>query len=304
MAQYINWRRLVAGAAVLSLLLLPLWFLREESDRSILPAALLDTPAGGASAAGVGLEEGRLAPNFELSGPDGSRLRLADLRGRAVLINFWATWCGSCLSEMPAIRALHEQRGAAAFHVLAINAGETKVKAQAFIDFLDAPFLYGLDIDMRVTDAYGVYGLPLSVFIDAGGVIRAVYRGHANEALLARFVDAAINAEPPGPVAPVLRIVSTIPRERILSVRSEGSTLVVASRSLRCDPSYCAAAAIEAFRDVALSLRAEVRDAGEGELSIRLESGAAPEPAVTALVTALQTLPDPLYEGPIQVRYQ
>ena len=123
-------------------------------------------------------------------------MRLSELRGRPLLINFWATWCASCLSEMPDIKALQEEYGYDTFSVLAINAGETRDEALEFIDFLDAPFIYALDPSLIASDAYGVYGLPLSVFIDSGGVIRAVYRGHANRERLGALMTAAIEARP------------------------------------------------------------------------------------------------------------
>jgi thiol-disulfide isomerase/thioredoxin len=254
--------------------------------------------------AGVG--EGKLAPDFEIAREDGSRFRLSDLRGRAVLINFWATWCGSCLSEMPTIKALQQHRGDDAFAVLAVNAGETASEAQEFIDFLEAPFLYGLDVDMRVTDAYGVYGLPLSVFVDADGVIRAVYRGHANTDLLSRFIDAAIAAKPPGEVLPILRIVSTIPRERLLSVRVEGARLVSQSRTLRCDPTYCAESAVRDLASVPGVTKVDF-SALEGAVTLAIEfdrSAVDPETVVGELVRRLESSQDPLYEGPVQVRYE
>lgn len=64
-------------------------------------------------------------------------------------------WCGSCLSETPEIKALIEEKGGA-FSVLAINAGETSEQAQAFIDFLGAPFICGLDLSLTLSDAHGV----------------------------------------------------------------------------------------------------------------------------------------------------
>jgi thiol-disulfide isomerase/thioredoxin len=305
--KYINWRRALTGAFVLALILAPLYVLvlRPERDHAVLPARLLDTPTidGAGSAAA---REGRPAPDFEISTPNGQRLRLSDLRGRPVLINFWATWCGSCLSEMPAIKGLQEDRGPEAFTVLAINAGEPPAAAQEFIDFLDAPFLYGLDVDLRVTDAYGVYGLPLSAFVDSTGVIRAVYRGHADAALLARFVDAAIAARPPGEVAPILRIVSTIPRERVLSVRDEGGRIVSHSRALRCDSLYCAEVVVAAMRDVRGVTRAELSDSG-GTVTMSIEFDVKLVDArsiVDELARRLGLHPDPLYDGPMRVRYE
>ena len=163
-------------ASSLALIVVPLlvFVLRDTDDGVTSGATLLDTPpADQRRAAAVGLDAGKLAPEFEVSSPDGSRVRLSDLRGRPVIINFWSTWCTSCLTEMPEIRALQEEKGLDAFAVVAINAGESLTQAQEFIDFLDAPFVYGLDPNLVVADAYGVYGLPHSVFIDAEGVVQA-----------------------------------------------------------------------------------------------------------------------------------
>jgi thiol-disulfide isomerase/thioredoxin len=305
--KYINWRRGVAGLGLTALVLLPLYLfvLEPGPAQGIDPARLLDTPPS-AAATEAGVAEGKLAPDFEIGAPGGARVRLSDLRGRPVLINFWATWCGSCLSEMPAIKALQEERGRDAFAVLAVNAGETPSEAQEFIDFLEAPFLYGLDLDMRVTDAYGVYGLPLSVFVDSGGVVRAVYRGHADRMLLTRFLDAAIAAQPPGDVPPVLRIVSTIPRERLLSVQVEGARLVSRSRTLRCDPSYCAESAVRGIAGLPGVTNVDF-SAREGAVMLTVEferKAVNVETVVAELVRRLESTQDPLYEGPVQVRYE
>ncbi len=105
--------------------------------------------------------------------------------------------------------------------MLAVNAGESRPDAEEFIDFLDAPFVYAMDPGLVLSDAYGVYGLPLSVFLDANGVVRGVYRGHANPEVLDTYVTAAIDAEPPGEVPVVLRIVSTIYRPNVLVVSTD-----------------------------------------------------------------------------------
>src|SRR5688500_1083521 len=242
--------RLLAGAVVLAAMLVPAYFLviRDEAEPGIERAEMLETVASGS----VGLDVGQYAPDFAISTPEGERVRLSDLRGRPAVVNFWATWCGSCLTEMPDLKALQEERGVDSVTILAINAGETRAQANEFIDFLDAPFVFALDPDLVVSDAYGVYGLPLSVFLDSEGVVRGVYRGHAQPEILETLVKAAFDAAPPGDLPVVLRTVSHIPRDRVLTVFDDESGLRFEGRSLRCDVSYCAKdVARDALRAVA-----------------------------------------------------
>ncbi|HEY7465196.1 MAG TPA: TlpA disulfide reductase family protein, partial [Dehalococcoidia bacterium] len=142
MRDIIDVRRLAEATAVVAILFIPAYFLllrADEPDAATSPARLLDTPTG-ATASIVGLEPGELAPDFEISTTDGRRIRLSDFRGRPVVLNFFALWCTSCLTEMPEIKAALEERGLESFAVLAINAGESRERALEFVDFLDAPF--------------------------------------------------------------------------------------------------------------------------------------------------------------------
>jgi thiol-disulfide isomerase/thioredoxin len=302
--------RLAAGATLVAALFGALWFfvLDRNDDETISPALLLPASVVDGGAAEVGLGDGELAPDFEVSRPDGTRLRLSDLRGRPVVINFWATWCGSCLTEMPELKALQQERGLNTFTVLAINAGETLPEAQRFIDFLDAPFLYGLDVGLVLSDAYGVYGLPLSVFIDSEGIVRAVHRGHADRVQLETLTGAAIDARPAGELPFALRMISTVPRERVLVVTSSGDgRATFSSRSLRCDPSYCARAAVDALanRNAIRETKLEAKSGEEPTLTVRYDASAlSRDQVVGAVVEALSALEDPVYTTPIEVRYK
>jgi thiol-disulfide isomerase/thioredoxin len=301
-SRYFNLRRAIIGAAALAALLIPAYLLLLNGDDGIERARLLGTRGSD-----VGLDEGKLAPDFELPSYDGDSLRLSDLRGRPLLINFWATWCGSCLSEMPEIAELQQDRGMDAFGVLAINAGESREAAGKFIDFLGARFDYGLDADLVVADAYGVYGLPMSVFLDAGGIVRAVYRGHADRARLEVFLDAAVQSRKPPELPVQVRTVSTIPRERLLTVsRPSESTVLLRSRSLRCDTSYCAETAVGSLNGVAGVLSTNWTPAETLPwLRVRFNPGLTDADAIAeALAAALEASKDPLYELPVDVRYE
>ncbi len=295
--------RLLAGAVVLAAVLVPAYFLviRDEAEPGIERAEMLETVASGS----VGLDVGQYAPDFAISTPEGERVRLSDLRGRPAVVNFWATWCGSCLTEMPDLKALQEERGVDNVSILAINAGETRAQADEFIDFLDAPFVFALDPGLVVSDAYGVYGLPLSVFLDSEGVVRGVYRGHAQPEILETLVKAAFDAAPYGDLPVVLRTVSHIPRDRILNVSDDEAGLRFEGRSLRCDVSYCAERlALDAFQFVP-GFRAGGFVAIGGTdraLIISYDSAVPRADVIEGVKRALESVPDPVYDQPIIVR--
>ena len=312
MSRLIDPRRALLAAPLLAALLVAAYFLllQDPGDTTIGDARLLETLRD--SSTRVGVKPGNAAPDFELSTSDGRRLRLSELRGRPVMINFWATWCGSCLSEMPDIKALQQQKGVESFSVLAVNAGQTLDKAREFIDFLDAPFVYGLDPSLTVTDAYGVYGLPLSVFIDSAGIVRAVHNGHLLRERMEAYITAAIQARPAADFPEAIRLISTIPRERILYVtQREKGRVVVTSRSLRCDSTFCAAEVFRESRATQVSgvLRTASGDSkrdgsGEGSLEVTYDAAQVNEAAVIAwLVKVLEGNADPVYNGPVEVRY-
>jgi len=303
MSRYVNPVRLLAGAIILAAMLVPAYFfvIRDEVEPGIARAELVETVASGP----VGLNVGQYAPDFEISTPQEERIRLSDLRGRPAVVNFWATWCGSCLSEMPDLKALQEERGVDNVSILAVNAGETRAQADEFIDFLDAPFVFALDPGLVVSDAYGVYGLPLSVFLDAEGVVRGVYRGHAQPEILETLVEAAFDAAPHAELPVVLRTVSHIPRDRVLVVSDEEAGLRFEGRSLRCDVSYCARdVAADALRAIAGVREVMFADAGgtDRALMVHLEGGANRESVIEGVKRALESVPDPVYDQPIIVR--
>lgn len=137
-----------------------------------LPAG--QNPTGRAPAA----DTGRAAPNFTLARIDESAaVSLTDYRGRWVLLNFWASWCGPCRGEAPDLQAFSERQAAKAV-VLGVNQQEPAHTARAFAaDFgLDYPLV--LDRRGEVSNAYRVGGgLPVTMLIDPTGVIRAIYPG-------------------------------------------------------------------------------------------------------------------------------
>lgn len=136
---------------------------------------------GAATDVQVGNKAGMRAPDFTLTEvTTGEPVSLSQFRGRPVLINFWATWCGPCRLEMPHLQAAYEQYKGEGFTVLAVDVkfDDGPEAVQAFIDELGLTFPIVKDETGVVEiDKYNVLGYPTSVFIDRDGVIQYVHRG-------------------------------------------------------------------------------------------------------------------------------
>jgi len=134
------------------------------------------------------LQPGSPAPDFALVLEDGSHLSLSDLRGRPVVINFWATWCGPCRLEMPELMrtAVNDPN----LILLAVNVQEEKDAVAAFADdfAMTTPVL--LDSEGALNKLYAVRGLPTTYFIDDSGAISAVYSGPLTPPALKERLDA------------------------------------------------------------------------------------------------------------------
>lgn len=130
------------------------------------------------------------APDFTLHTVDGTPVRLSDLRGKVVLLNFWATWCPPCKAEMPDLNALHEKYGAEHdFTVVGINMEERAADVAAFARARQITFPLLLDPEGAVSAGrYAIRSLPTSLIIDREGRIRDTWMGQISlEAMVARL---------------------------------------------------------------------------------------------------------------------
>jgi peroxiredoxin len=137
---------------------------------------------------------GRLAPDFDLGSLKGDRARLADHRGQPVLVNFWASGCRPCRDEMPGIILAYRKLHEAGLDVLAINLTdqERKKNIRRFADELQLPFPVVLDVRGNVRRLYGLIGVPLTVFVDSAGIVRAVHPGPMTTETLNRGLAAIL----------------------------------------------------------------------------------------------------------------
>ena len=130
------------------------------------------------------MDDARIAPDLVLDIVDGGKLRLSDLRGKIVVVNFWASWCPPCKREMPSLGRLKALMNAKTFEIVAINAGEDEEEIGRFRRSFDPPLTFRLALDPKAEAirAFSVAGLPATFVIDRQG--RVVYR-----ALGARHFD-------------------------------------------------------------------------------------------------------------------
>lgn len=122
---------------------------------------------------------GQPAPEFELKSLEGRRTRLSEFRGRPVLVNFWASWCDPCRTEMPELVAAYEAHREAGLQVLAVNLRdqERERDVRRFVEEFRLPFPILLDARGAVRRRFRVRAIPTTVFIDTTGTLRLTHAG-------------------------------------------------------------------------------------------------------------------------------
>ena len=117
------------------------------------------------------------ASDFTVSLLSGDTMKLAGQRGKPVLINFWATWCGPCREEMPAMERLYAKHRARGFVLLAVSVDTNPELVKPFLQQHKLTFPVALDAKMDLANAYGVRALPASFLIDRNGYLAALALG-------------------------------------------------------------------------------------------------------------------------------
>ncbi|SFF45237.1 Peroxiredoxin [Paenibacillus algorifonticola] len=128
----------------------------------------------------IGIHEGEIAPNFKLSSLDNEEMSLTELKGKRVLLNFWATWCPPCRAEMPHIEKFHEEYKDQNVVVIGINLSYTEDSIEDVLTFLrkyNVTFPILKDEKARVADLFAIRSYPTTYMIDTSGVIRQKFQG-------------------------------------------------------------------------------------------------------------------------------
>ena len=167
-------RWLIPAAVLPVLLLLAYGFRTNPRD---IPSPLIGKPAGG----------------FTLTAFDGTPLSLEQLRGRVVVVNFWASWCyPACYEEAPALERAWKQYRDRGVMLIGVNIQDKEEPAKKFLAEFGYTFPNAPDPAGRVSVDYGVYGVPETFFIDRGGRVRFKHVGALTDEIFQRNIDALL----------------------------------------------------------------------------------------------------------------
>ncbi|HEY0820657.1 MAG TPA: TlpA disulfide reductase family protein [Rhizobacter sp.] len=148
---------------------------RQRILPSTLLGAMLLAVAGWAHAAAA---VGTNAPDFTLKTLNGPNMRLQEQRGKVVLVNFWATWCGPCRKEMPHLNRIADKYRSAGLVMLGVNVDDDVRKAAEVAGQLKVNFPVLLDTDKAVSKLYDLNAMPSTMVIDRNGKVRFLHRGY------------------------------------------------------------------------------------------------------------------------------
>lgn len=141
--------------------------------KSFLLLLILVLPASEAFSAGQ-----KAAPDFILKSNQGKNLRLSELRGNVVMLNFWASWCGPCRQEMPLLDQLYQRYSAAGFTLLGVNVEADPKEADQMLKEIPVSFPILYDTESKVSELYGVQAMPSTVMISCDGKVSYIHKGY------------------------------------------------------------------------------------------------------------------------------
>jgi cytochrome c biogenesis protein CcmG, thiol:disulfide interchange protein DsbE len=159
--------------------------------RNFFAALVLSASAAGACAQ----EVGKTAPAFDLPGSS-KAVRLADLKGRVVYVDFWASWCAPCKQSFPWMNEMQAKYGPRGLSIVGVTVDKKREDAEKFLASTPAKFLVGFDTTGKVAETYKPAGMPTSFLIGADGKVRAVHVGFRDKdkADLEGEIEAALTA--------------------------------------------------------------------------------------------------------------
>jgi peroxiredoxin len=141
-----------------------------------IAAVLLTLPTLTMSAFGGGTAGP--APAFTLPAQSGSNISLDQFKGQVVMLNFWASWCGPCRTEMPLLDSIYRKYNKLGFTLIGVNVEPDRAAAEAWLKQTPVTFPVLFDTKSTVSSLYGVPGMPTTIFIDRKGNVRTLHQGY------------------------------------------------------------------------------------------------------------------------------
>ena len=126
----------------------------------------------------VGASTNAVAPTFTLPSRAGDNVSLESLKGKVVMLNFWASWCGPCRTVMPLLEQMHKRYSSLGFTLVGVNVEANTADAERWLKDTPVSFPVLFDRDSKVSKAYDVSAMPSTVFIDRKGNIRYLHKGY------------------------------------------------------------------------------------------------------------------------------
>lgn len=160
---------------------------------ALVLALMLGVFAGQAQAVGTG----SMAPEIGLKDLAGHGVSMAGLKGKVVLVDFWASWCSPCREELPILNALYKKHRDRGFEVVAVNQDQSPDKVRAFLNSMPLSFRVVHDGGKAVAGRYAPSKMPTSFLIDRRGIVRHVHAGFrvSDKAALDAQIDALLRAK-------------------------------------------------------------------------------------------------------------
>ncbi|RKU05864.1 hypothetical protein C6503_26860 [Candidatus Poribacteria bacterium] len=147
---------------------------------------------------------GKPAPDFQVTDLKGEELSLKDYRGQVVLLDFWATWCGPCIAEMPKVKKTYEKHKNQKFQIIGISLDRSEAPLAAYIEKEGLSWVHYWDESRDVRNLYKVWGIPTAFLIDSEGIIqKASLGGFDVESAVAELVEKNLDRPADTPISPV-----------------------------------------------------------------------------------------------------
>ncbi len=118
------------------------------------------------------------APDFTLKSLSGKNLKLSEMRGEVIMLNFWASWCGPCRQEMPILEKIHQKYQPLGFTLLGVNVEEDSNEAKAYLKEIEVSFPILFDNQNKVSQVYNIIAMPSTIMIDRDGNMRYLHQGY------------------------------------------------------------------------------------------------------------------------------